>query len=348
MTLDLPPGTSLNIGGATSPTTAYDIGAGETTTVIWIVDNFTAGTKSFTANASGTAYGENFTGSDSASLDVDATPPGLAVSSMPAWSTTTQPLFQWAGSDSQSSVDYDVEKSIDGTPFAPFLTGTVQTSISVPGSEGQNIRLRIRAVDAFGNASGWTEVGTTIDAVGPVASLGLIDASKKGIRQVPLIFSNAGSPVTAKFTFADKVGGRTGTATNGQVVTYTNNSSSLVFASISLVVTDALGRQATAQETLQIEPRLGPSGLKFKSAKRSGKSLVIKGTTSKSFSGKVTVVATRIGKKGTKRVSRSTTVKKGAYKVTLKLKAGRYKFVASTPKTSKFSATTITNKLKIK
>lgn len=345
--LNLPGGVSLFSGN--DPSLPYDVGAGQTTTVGWIVTNNTPGMKTFSATASGTAYGETFTGSDSTTLDVDSDPPSLTFSSMPTWSTTVQPFFQWAGNDSQSAVDfYDVEKSVDGGAFTPLLTASEQTSISVPGAEGQNIRLRIRATDLFGNATGWTEVGTTIDAVGPVASLGLIDASKKGIRNVPLIFSNAGSPVTAKFTFADKVGGRTGTATNGQVVTYTNNSSSLVFASISLVVTDALGRQATAQETLQIEPRLGPSGLKFKSAKRSGKSLVIKGTTSKSFSGKVTVVATRIGKKGTKRVSRSTTVKKGAYKVTLKLKAGRYKFVASTPKTSKFSATTITNKLKIK
>ncbi|MBJ7354819.1 MAG: hypothetical protein JHC98_08345 [Thermoleophilaceae bacterium] len=348
MTLDLPPGTSLNTGGATSPTTPYDVGAGETTTVIWLVDNLTSGAKTFSATATGTAYGETFTGSDSTSLDVDATPPSLAVSGMPTWSTTTQPFFQWAGSDSQSAVKYDVEESIDGAPFSPLLTATEQTSISLPGTEGQNIRLRIRAVDSFDNASDWTEVGTTIDAVGPVAALGAADASKQGIRSVPLSFSNVGSPVTAKFTFADKTGGRTGSATNGQVVSFTNNGSLPVYASLSLVVTDALGRQATAQETYLIEPRLGPSGLKFKSAKRSGSKLVIVGTVSKNFSGKVSVVATRIGTKGTKRVAKSSAAKKGAFKVSLRLKPGRYKFVATTPKTTKFSATSITSKLTIK
>ena len=91
----------------------------------------------------------------------------------------------------------------------------------------------------------------------------------------------------------------------------------------------------------------GPSGLKFVSGNRKGRSFVIKGSVSKSFSGKVTVSATRSGSKGTRKASRKVTAKHGKFKVTLKLKRGRYIFRASTPKTSKFAATDIAIKLAI-
>jgi hypothetical protein len=97
-----------------------------------------------------------------------------------------------------------------------------------------------------------------------------------------------------------------------------------------------------------IEPRLGPSGLKFVSAKRTGRYFTIKGSVSKSYTGRVSVVATRLGSKGTKRFAKKFAVKRGKFTAKLKLKAGRYKFVATTSKTSQFAQTTISNKLAIK
>lgn len=344
--LALPPGTSQESGPSVIPTV---VAVGESVSVNWTVKNNTAGGKVLSVDATGTIDGASFTGSGTSTLEIDAAVPTITVSKPPAYSKTSTPVFQWIGSDPQSAVTYDVESSIDNSAFTPVLTATPQTSGSFPpAAEGQNIRIRVRSTDSVGNVAPWSEVSTTIDVVPPVASLGKPDKSKRGTVRVPVYFSNVGSPVTATFSFANNVGGRLGAATNGQVVTYVNSGSKLAFATLRLIAKDALGREASATETYPVETARTSSGLKFSSVKKSGSGIAVAGKLSKSYRGKVTVTATRIGSKGTKKVTRRATAKKGIFKIRLGVRAGTYKVVASTAKTSRFSATSTSKKLTFK
>ena len=180
-------------------------------------------TRSFTATATGTTYGESFSGNGAETINVDTTPPTVTITPPPTYSPTLSPTFTWSATDSESTVaSYDVEAAVDQGGWVSQLIDTTNTSISLTAAEGQLIRLRVRATDSLDNTSDWSEVSTTLDSLPPVVSFGTVDSSVRGTIRVPVIISNAGSPTTANFTFSDTVGGRTGSVANGTVLQYKN------------------------------------------------------------------------------------------------------------------------------
>ncbi|MBJ7459798.1 MAG: hypothetical protein JHD02_11455, partial [Thermoleophilaceae bacterium] len=264
------------------------------------------------------------------------------------YSPTLSPTFSWSATDSQSAIaNYDVDAAVDQGGWVSQLIDTNETSITLTAAEGQVIRLRVRATDTAANESGWTEVSTTLDSLPPVVSFGEVNASVRGTIKVPVIISNAGAPVTAKFTFSDSTGGRTGTVENGAVVEYKNTGTKTILATLRVTATDALGRAVTAGAAYPVVPRLAPSNMRLISLARAGSYVKLKGTTTKAYNGSITFSAKRLGLRGTRRARDRVKVVNGRFTVKLRVASGRYRFTASASSTSKFSGITISKKLTV-
>jgi RHS repeat-associated protein len=99
--------------------------------------------------------------SDQSSLDtapivntIDAAAPTSKVSQLPAVSTSSPFLVQWSGQDDTGGsgiADFRIYVSDNGGPFAPFLTGTTQTSASFKGTNGHSYAFYSVATDNVGN-----------------------------------------------------------------------------------------------------------------------------------------------------------------------------------------------------
>lgn len=345
--LSLPAGTTLITGADPQP--LGTIAPSSSAVATWTVQADTAGAKTFTAIATGTSNAEDFSGQDDATIDVDITPPAVTIAPPAAYSAITSPTFNWTATDSESPVaGYDVDAAIDQGGWAPQLTNSSQTSLTLTAGEGQLVRIRVRATDDLGNTSAWIEASTTIDAIPPVVTFGTPDTSVRGTIRVPVFLINAGSPVTGRFTFADTAGGRTGVVANGQYVTYKNITSKQIIANLRATATDALGRSASFAQDYSVQTRLAPNGMRVLSLSRKGRYVKITGKTQKAYNGKVTFSAKRIGKKGTRRASKTVKVKRGRFAIKIRVSKGRYKFVVSARATSKYAEASISKKLTVK
>lgn len=346
--LELPPDTSL-VGGDANPFFEALLGIGNSATPTWTVLNSGPEDKTFTVTVNGTVDGQPFTDSASTTLEVDTTTPVVTVATTPTYSATTSPTFNWTATDSESPVaGYDVDAAIDQGGWVSQLSNSSQTSLTLTGGEGQLVRIRVRATDDVGNTSAWTEVSTTIDAIPPVVSFGAPDNSVRGTVTVQVFLTNAGSPVTGRFTFADTDGGRTGVVANGQYVSYKNTTSKQIQAFLRATATDALGRSATGTQAYPVQTRLAPNGMRVLSLSRVGRYVKITGATQKTYNGKVTFSAKRIGSKGTKKASKSVRVKKGRFSIKVRVANGRYKFTVSAGSTSVYAGSSISKNLTVK
>jgi hypothetical protein len=345
--LSLPAGTTLESGA--DPQALGTIAPSSSAVATWTVQSTTAGAKTFTAIATGTSNDEDFSGEGEATINVDSTPPTVTVAPPATYSAIGSPTFNWTASDSQSPVaGYDVDAAIDQGGWVSQLTNSSQTSLTLTGGEGQLVRIRVRATDDLGNTSAWTEVSTTIDAIPPVVTFGTPDTSVRGSIRVPVFLTNSGSPVTGRFTFADTAGGRTGVVANGQYVTYKNITSKQIIANLRATATDALGRSASFSQDYPVQTRLAPNGMRVLSLSRVGRYVKITGKTQKTYNGKVTFSAKRIGKKGTKKASKRVTVKKGRFTIKLRVANGRYKFVVTAGATKTYAEASISKILTVK
>lgn len=345
--LDLPSDTTL-VSGA-DPQPLGPIAPSSSAVGSWTVQADTAGAKTFTATATGTSNDEDFSGEDEVTINVDSTSPAVTVAPPAAYSATASPTFNWTATDSESPVaGFDVDAAIDQGGWVSQLTSSSQTSLTLTGGEGQLVRIRVRATDDLGNTSAWAEVSTTIDAIPPVVTFGTPDTSVRGSIRVPVFLTNAGSPVTGRFTFADTAGGRTGVVANGQYVTYKNITSKQIIANLRATATDALGRSASFSQDYPVQTRLAPNGMRVLSLSRVGSYVKITGKTQKTYNGKVTFSAKRIGKKGTKKASKRVTVKKGRFTIKLRVAKGRYKFVVTAGATKTYAEASISKNLTVK
>jgi hypothetical protein len=83
-------------------------------------------------------------------LDVDA--PTSSVEALPAKSPSASFGVRWAGEDVGSGVEsYTVLVSVDGGPFAPWLTDTTLTSATFSGEAGHSYGFASQARDLAGN-----------------------------------------------------------------------------------------------------------------------------------------------------------------------------------------------------
>ncbi len=345
--LSEPVGTEMAPG--TNPQAIGTIAPSSSKVATWTVKATAPGNKTFTAVASGTSDGENFSGQGEGTVIIDSTPPSVTVAPPAAYSATASPTFNWTATDSESPLaGFDVDAAVDQGGWVSQLTNSTQTSLTLTAGEGQLVRIRVRATDDLDNTSAWTEIATTIDAIPPVVTFGTPDNSVRGTVRVPVFLTNAGSPVTGRFTFIDTAGGRTGVVSNGQYVTYKNITGKQIIASLRATATDALGRSATFSQDYLVQTRLAPNGMRVLSLSRVGRYVKITGKTQKAYNGKVTFSAKRIGKKGTRKASKRVTVKKGRFTIKLRLSNGRYNFVVTAGATSKYVETSISKRLTVK
>ncbi|MFH1475428.1 MAG: glycosyl hydrolase family 18 protein [Chloroflexota bacterium] len=87
----------------------------------------------------------------------DTTPPVAGLVAFPA---TGQPdegfVVRWTAADDFSGIaSYDVQVSVDGGPWAGWLTGTKAASGTYLGSDSHGYAFRVRARDGKGNVSAW-------------------------------------------------------------------------------------------------------------------------------------------------------------------------------------------------
>jgi hypothetical protein len=313
------------------------------------VQTSTSGDKTLTATATGTSNDETFSGEDDVTISVDTTPPAVTIAPPPPYSSTASPTFSWGATDFQSPIaNFDVDAAIDQGGWVSQLIGSTQTSITLSAADGQLLRLRVRATDTAGNTSAWTEVSTSIDTLPPVVTFGAPDFSTRGTVRVPVHFENPGSPVTGRFTFSDNAGGRTGVVASDQYVSYKNIIAKNITATLRVSATDALGRATTVVQDYTVPPRLAHNSLRVKKIARVGSFVKVSGTTSKGYTGKVTLSAARIGSKGTKRASKRVSVKNSRFNVSVRVADGKYKFTLAASATSKFFETSFSKKLTVR
>jgi hypothetical protein len=98
-------------------------------------------------------------------VSVDAAPPQVTIAAPTGTTHDTSLSVAWGATDSGAGVArYDVDVSIDGGPFSPWLNGTTDTAALYPAVPGRRYRFRARAVDAFGNLSPYVDGGEVLVA----------------------------------------------------------------------------------------------------------------------------------------------------------------------------------------
>jgi len=86
----------------------------------------------------------------------DTTPPVAGILALPPTESQESFTVSWAATDDWSGVaSYDVQVSIDGGAWGPWLTATTLTSSAYPGQDGHGYAFRVRATDTAGNVGAW-------------------------------------------------------------------------------------------------------------------------------------------------------------------------------------------------
>ena len=62
---------------------------------------------------------------------------------------------RWPAWDASPIRDYDVQLSVDGGPFVPWLTDTELTNSMILAKQGRTYAFRVRGTDVHGNTSAW-------------------------------------------------------------------------------------------------------------------------------------------------------------------------------------------------
>jgi hypothetical protein len=310
------------------------LSSGSPQTVAFTVQGTAEGIKQIRATAAGSAYGETFAGSNELQLTVDDTPPDVNLAQWGTWSTQSAPLASWDAQDALTSVaSYDVEKQLAGGAWTRVIDAGTDTELATTGAgEGESVALRVRARDAVGNMSDWSQAQTTIDAVPPAITFGAATTVSKGQVRVPVTITNVGSPIVSKtWRFDPYSGDRPATPLEG-AATYRNTGGWAQTATLYVWASDALGRTVQLTGKFGVPPGVEDLRIKIRSAKVKKRKLTLSGTVPADYSGKLKVTITRRGKTGTKKVSRKVAVRGGRWKISTKLKKGSYKVVVAGPR----------------
>ena len=152
--ISLPPGVELAPGSNPATQAVGTLAPNATAVLAWTVRASADAVNRITVNSTASRYGETFASSTTASFTSDGTPPGVAISA-PAGRTTDPSLgVSWSATDGGSGVrDYDIDASIDGGPFAPWLSATTSTAATYTANPGRRYRFRVRATDRLGTSS---------------------------------------------------------------------------------------------------------------------------------------------------------------------------------------------------
>lgn len=333
--LTLPP--DVDVVSGTNPQPVSPSG---TTVVSWTIAGSVEGTAAISATATGSTYGETFSGSGSTTVDIDSSPPTISINPLPLYSETSNPTASWSATDSVSGVEnYDVDQQVDLGPWIPVISAGNQTSVALSGSEGQTITIRVRARDAAGNVSDWSQTQTTIDAIPPEITFGAPTSPSFGTLSVPTSVTNVGAPiVAATYTFNTSEGGSFGALQPAAI--FRNLGTKTIRATLTVRATDAAGRNVLKAQDYDVPPRWIPAQLSIsKPSKKRGR-LTVSGKVAKGYAKQVTVSVKRRHRKGAKTITRKVTPKGGRYSVTLKLGKGSYSVKAATSTNGQYLATT--------
>jgi hypothetical protein len=155
VTLTLPAGVELVFGPQTQPlgTLATKGAAGDRTSASWTVRGTTDGLKQLIATTTATGYGATFRSSATGSFSVDSMPPRVVVSAAAEPDSDGTVAVAWNATDDSPVARFDVETSLNGGPFSPWLNATQETGARLAVAPGGRYRIRVRATDALGNTS---------------------------------------------------------------------------------------------------------------------------------------------------------------------------------------------------
>jgi spore germination protein YaaH len=85
----------------------------------------------------------------------DRTPPLVGIETLPQTVRDEGFRVRWPAWDASAIRDYDVQISVDGGPFATWLTDTKLTNSMILAKQGRTYAFRVRATDVHGNTSAW-------------------------------------------------------------------------------------------------------------------------------------------------------------------------------------------------
>ncbi|MEA2480630.1 MAG: serine protease AprX, partial [Thermoleophilaceae bacterium] len=160
LALALPAGVEL-VAGAPTRTLGTLPTASPASTFTWTVRGTADGLKQISAEASASRYGETFTGSADDEYLVDGSGPAPTIAVPGGETTTTRLDVSWGADDASPVTGYDIDVSIDGAPWTPWLAGTQDTRAGFDGAAGHRYRFRVRATDSLGNTGAYVESGET-------------------------------------------------------------------------------------------------------------------------------------------------------------------------------------------
>jgi hypothetical protein len=164
--LTLPEGVELVAGDRDQPLGTLSAG-GAPMSAKWMVRGTSDGLKHLVATVEASAYGSTLSGRGVTDIAIDAAGPAVTLAAPTGTSTSDALALAWGAIDPAGVTAYDVEVSLNGAPFVPWLTGTTETHASYVGSRGNRYRFRVRARDAFGNDSPFSESGDVAIATTP-------------------------------------------------------------------------------------------------------------------------------------------------------------------------------------
>ena len=122
----------------------------------------------------------------------DTTAPFVGIRTLPWRELDSGFQVSWVGDDISGIASYDIQRSIDGGPWAAWLSGTTQTSDLFLGAAGHGYAFRVRARDTKGNLSTWDTTSTWL-AAPPLAVGGF-----GGVRSTTLAMRTGPSSSAAK------------------------------------------------------------------------------------------------------------------------------------------------------
>ena len=85
----------------------------------------------------------------------DRTPPLVGIETLPESVRDEGFRVRWPAWDASAIRSYDVQISVDGGSFAPWLTNTKLTNSMILARHGRTYAFRVRATDVHGNTSAW-------------------------------------------------------------------------------------------------------------------------------------------------------------------------------------------------
>ena len=94
-----------------------------------------------------------------AATTIDSQPPVATMNPLAPVQNSSSFIVGWSGSDNLSGIaSYDVEFTLDNSPWQPLVSNTLATSFQVTGAQaGQVYGFRVRATDRVGNVQPWSQ-----------------------------------------------------------------------------------------------------------------------------------------------------------------------------------------------